>query len=171
MSLDPTIEVLGHSNLKTVAENSAVQMAFKQSDQVQHGKRSDSYAELSHQNAISNQQLAQQSALDELNNSRNLNRMFMGALAEKLIVNSPTDAVATSAMLKGNSDAGLMSNLSALAAGSLANKGVAISPPETGVVGAMAQLNSLNSTQASNNSLVATIPEILSNISREKKTA
>jgi hypothetical protein len=155
MALDPTIEVLGHSNLKQIAENGAWANAQKQTAMVSHTGRNDQFAELAYHNAIANQQLATQSALDHQNEVRSINKMFLGALANKFINMDSEQAVSESQLFKGNANSDLLSLLSQNAAGQIAGKIAMTTPPttaaDTGFSQLLAMQNTLNQQNYSNN--------------------
>lgn len=136
MALDPTIEVLGHTNLKAVAEAPSWASAQRQLALVAGSERTDKYSDLAYANAIAHQNLANQSALDYQNDTRLISKMVLGALADKVLNIGSDDAVAQSQLYKGGADASIMSVLGQLSGGSIGNKIQASTVPETGVAGA-----------------------------------
>ena len=136
MALDPTIEVLGHTNLKAVAEGPAWAAVQSQLDSVHAKSLARSYDNIALGNAVAHQNLSNQSALDYLNDQRMLSKLMLGSLTHKMLVMGTDDAVAESALLKGGADSSLMTILGQLGAGTLAVKNGAITPPETGVANA-----------------------------------
>lgn len=163
MSLEQTLDGSNNTNIATNHNMPGWATSQKMSNDVHHASRMDKKAEVEHSNLIATQQLANQSAVDQLNNTRTMDRLIMGALANKLLNLEPEDAVATGEILKGSANASLSSLLSQLNAGGLGIKSLAISPPETGVANALASYNAVSShgaqqTAASSalaNSLVA----------------
>jgi hypothetical protein len=136
MALDSTIEVLGHTNLKTVAEAPSWASAQRQLNIISAAERTDKYSDLAYGNAIAHQNLANQSALDYVNDTRLISKMVLGSLADKILNIGSDDAVAQGQLYKGGADASIMSVLGQLAGGSIGNKTAAITPPETGVANA-----------------------------------
>jgi hypothetical protein len=148
--LDPTVAALFHTNLKAVAEAPSVASAQLQLEQSVSRGRNDRYAELAYQNAIHNQQLASQSALDHLNNQRKLTEFYLGGLAHKMLAIDAQEAVAQAQLYKGGADASILSILGQINSGGVATKAMALTPPESGV-----------SNAAINTSLAAAIASIL----------
>jgi uncharacterized protein YdbL (DUF1318 family) len=151
MSLEQTLDSSNNTNIATNHNMSGWATAQKMTMDVQHSARNDKYAEIAYQNTIANQQLANQSALDQLNSTRAMNNLIFGALAEKIINLDPTDAVAAGELFKGSSNASILSILSQLGGGQISAKTAMTTPPETGVTQLMAQLNALNSQNYQNN--------------------
>lgn len=136
MALDSTIEVLGHTNLKTVAEAPAWASAQRQLNLMNAAERTDKYSDLAYSNAIHAQALSTQSAQDYLNDTRMISKMVLGSLADKILNIGSDDAVAQGALYKSGADASIMSVLGQLSGGSIGNKIQASTVPETGVAGA-----------------------------------
>lgn len=139
MATEQTLDTINNSNLKTVAEAGAWSIAQKSMNDVIHAKRVDSIAEVALGNLVAHQGRMLQ-----------LSEMVVGKFGENATSVDPIEAVATSKLLRSESDAAITSILSALNAGALGNKTVAITPPETGVANAMAILNSIYQQNAQN---------------------
>ena len=152
MSLEQTLDSSNNTNISTNHNMAGWSTAQKMTMDVQHSGRNDKYAEVAYQNTIANQQLANQSALDQLNSTRAMNNLIFGALAEKIINLDPQEAVASGELFKGASNASILSVLSQLGGGQIAAKTAMTTPPESGVTQLMAQLNALNAQNYSNNS-------------------
>lgn len=165
MALDSTIEVLGHTNLKQIAENGSWSNAQKQNAMVAHTGRNDQFAELAYQNAIANQQLATQSALDHQNEVRAINKMFLGALSNKFINMDAEQAVSESQLFKGNANSDILSLISQVAAGQISGKVAMTTPPtsatDTGVASLLAMTNTLNQQNYSNNTTNSSLAALM----------
>ena len=148
MGLEQTLDASNNTNISTNHNMAGWSTSQKMSNDVHHAARMDKKAELEHSNLIAHQNLANQSALDQLNSSRTMDRLVMGAIANKLLNLEPEDAVATGEILKSSANAGLSSLLSQLNAGGLGVKSVAITPPETGIANALASYNAVSSQGA-----------------------
>ena len=163
MSTELTLDTINNSNLKTVGEMPAWSMAQKQASDVSHAARSDKFAELAYQNAISLQNVQNQTALDHTNSVRSISQKFLGALAEKMVTLDPAESTSMGQLFKANGDSSILSILSQLSGGQVGAK-VAQSTPstsDTGLPGLMAAMNTLNQQNYSNNttnsSLAATM--------------
>lgn len=161
MSLEQTLDSSNNTNIATNHNMAGWASAQKMSNDVHHAARMDKKAEIEHSNLINQQNLSNQSALDELNHNRTFNRLIMGAVANKLLNLETDDAVAASQLMKGDANASMLSILSQLSGGSIANKTAAITPPETGVTSAMAQLNALNAQNYQNQSASSALANAL----------
>lgn len=159
MPLDPAAEntatIVGIQNLKQIAGHDSWANAQRQTAFTSHSDRTDKFAELAHQNAVSNQQLATQAALDHQVEIRAINKMFLGALANKVITMDADEAVSQSQLFKGNANSDLLSLLSQNAAGQIAGKIAMTTPPttaaDTGFSQLLAMQNTLNQQNYSNN--------------------
>jgi len=153
MPLDQTIEVLGHTNLKTTAEMPAWANAQRQADLSHHAGRNDRIAELAYSNQVALQARQQNLALDQDSMVRSINNMFLASAANKLAHMDPLEAISVSKAFHGEADSKIASLLTQLNSGGVATKSMALTPPETGV-----------SSQAGNASVIAAMGQILAKI-------
>ena len=151
MSLEQSLDAANNSHVATNNGMPGWASAQKMTMDVQHSARNDKFAELAYQNSLTQQNIANQSALDHLNSSRAMNNLIFGAIAEKMINLGPQDAVAQDALFQGKANASIMSVLSQLSGGQIGAKTAMTTPPETGITQLMAQLNALNTQNYSNN--------------------
>jgi hypothetical protein len=175
MSTDLTLDTVNNSNLKTVAEMPAWSIAQKQASDISHAARSDKYSELAYQNAISLQNLQNQSALDHTNGVRAISQMYLGALAEKFITLDPGESVSAGQLFKDNANASILSILSQLGGGQIGAKVAQSTPPtsaaDTGFSSLLAMQNTLNQQNYSNNttnsSLAATMTALAGMLTKQ----
>jgi len=161
MSLEQSLDSSNNTNITTNHNMPGWATAQKMTMDVQHSSRNDKMAELAYQNAVNQQNLSNHSALDELNSNRAMNRLVYGMVAEKFVNIGTDDAIANSELIKGSSNGSILSTLAQLAGSSIGTKTAAITPPETGVVNAMAQLNALNAQNGQNQASTATLAATL----------
>jgi hypothetical protein len=128
---------------------------------IQHASRNDKYAELAYQNQIVNQNLQNQSALDELNNNRSMNLAFRAGIMERLLKLDPLDAASVAQLQKSSSNGDVLSLLSQLSGGQMGAKIAQSTPPtsaaDTGFSSLLAMQNTLNSQNYSNNQTNASL--------------
>lgn len=173
MPLDPaadnTATVIGIENLKSIAGHSAYTNSQRQTAALGHASRSDQYAELAHQNAIANQQLATQAALDHQVEVRAINKMVLGVMANKLLNMDSEEAVSSSQLFKGNANSDILSLLNQVAAGQISGKIAMTTPPtsaaDTGFASLLAMNNTLNQQNYSNNAVNSSLAAIMTALS------
>lgn len=162
MSLEQTLDSANNTNIAANHNMAGWASAQKMTMDVQHSARNDKKAEMEYSNAINQQNLSNHSALDELNNSRTFNRIIMGTLANKLMNVDSEEAVATDALFQGKANASILSVLGQLGGSQMAAKTAMTTPPESGVVPLMTQLNSINAQNTQNQSATAALANSLS---------
>jgi hypothetical protein len=170
MPLDPSAEniatIIGIDNLKQIAGHDAWANAQRQTSQFGHADRTDKFAEVAYQNAITAQQLQTQSAHDHQVEVRAINKMFLGALANKFINQDVEQAIADSQVMKGNANSDMLSLLSQAAAGQISGKIAMTTPPttaaDTGFSTLLAMQNTLNQQNYSNNTTNSSLAALMS---------
>jgi len=156
MSTEQTLDSVNNSQVGVNQGVPSFATGQSELNQVQHSSRNDKYAELAYQNSIVNQNLENQSALDELNNNRTLNRAFMAGMMERMLKLDPLDAASVAQLQKSSSNGDLLSLMSQLSGGQMSAKIAQSTPPtsaaDTGFSSLLAMQNTLNSQNYSNNS-------------------
>jgi len=155
MSTEQTLDSVNNSHVGVNQSVPAWATGQKEVMDIQHSARNDKYSELSFQNAIVNQNLQNQSALDELNNSRALNMAFRGALMERLVKLDPLDAASVGQLQKSSANGDILALMSQLSGSQMGAKIAQSTPPtsaaDTGFSNLLAMQNTLNSQNYSNN--------------------
>ncbi len=173
MPLDPAAEntatIVGIQNLKQIAGHDSWANAQRQTSMTSHSDRTDKFAEIAYQNAISNQQLATQAALDHQVEIRSINKMVLGVLANKLINVDAEEAISSSQLFKGNANSDILSLLTQISSGQVSLKAAVSSPPttaaDTGFASLLAMNNTLNQQNYSNNAANSSLAAIMTALS------
>lgn len=170
MPLDPSAEniatVVGIQNLKQIAGHDSWANAQRQTAQFSHADRTDKFAEVAYQNLLMAQQLQTQSAHDHQVEVRAINKMFLGALANKFINQDVEQAIADSQVMKGNANSDILSVLAQAASGQVTAKIAQSTPPtsatDTGFASLLAMTNTLNQQNYSNNTTNSSLAALMS---------
>jgi len=164
MATEQTLDTINNANLKTVAEAGAWSIAQKAMSDISHAARCDKIAEISLGNLAAHQGRMMQ-----------LSEMVIGKFGENATSMDPMEAVATSKLLRSESDAALTSILAALSSGQVSAKIAQSTPPtsaaDTGFASLLAMNNTLNQQNYSNNttnsSLAAAMTALAAILTRE----
>jgi len=161
MSTEQTLDSVNNSQVGVNQSVPSWATGQKEVMDVQHSARNDKYAELAYQNQIVNQNLQNQSALDELNNNRSMNLAFRAGIMERLLKLDPLDAASVAQLQKSTSNGDVLSLLSQLSGGQMSAKIAQSTPPtsaaDTGFSSLLAMQNTLNSQNYSNNQTNASL--------------
>lgn len=170
MPTDQSLDTINNSSVQIIAGTPAWAMAQKQSNDISHAGRNDKFSEMAYQNAVSHQNISNQSALDHVNSMRAISKMFIAAIGEKIVSLDPSESMAIGQLFKANADSSILSTLSQLSGGQIGTKVAQTTPPtsasDTGFASLLSMVNTLNQQNYSNNmtnsSLASTVTALAS---------